>query len=43
MPYGSNDVDGIVNANVLSTLALLNEINSNEVSAAVKFIEKNAL
>ena len=40
MPYGSNDVDGIVNANVLSTLSLLNEINSDEVTAAVKFIEK---
>lgn len=39
IPYGSNDVDGVVNSNVLYTLSLLNELNSEGVASAVKFLE----
>jgi hypothetical protein len=39
MPYGSNDVDAIVNANILSTLAVLN-LNSAGTSGATRFIEQ---
>ena len=39
MPYGSNDVDAVVNANVLSTLAVLN-LKSAGTSGATEFIEQ---
>jgi hypothetical protein len=39
MPYGSNDVDAIVNANILATLAALN-IKSAGTSGATEFIEQ---
>ena len=42
LPYGSNDIDGVVNANVLSALSLYDELNSEGVIPAVKFIEKKS-
>ena len=39
MPYGSNDVDAVVNANVLATLATL-KIESDGIWGASKFIEQ---
>ncbi len=42
IPYGSNDLDGVVNANVLSALALNNELDVDGVSGSVKFIEHKA-
>ncbi len=40
IPYGSNDVDGVVNANVLYTLSLYNELNAKGVEPAIKYIER---
>ena len=42
LPYGSNDLDGVVNANILSTLAFFDELNSEGVEQAIKFIEKKS-
>jgi len=40
MPYGANDVDAVLNANVLSTLAAFNELDkTGGVKAASAFIE----
>jgi hypothetical protein len=39
MPYGANDVDAIVNANLLATLAAL-KLESKGTQGAVKFIEQ---
>jgi hypothetical protein len=39
MPYGSNDVDAVVNANVLATMATL-KINSDGIWGASNFIEQ---
>ncbi len=39
MPYGSNDVDAVVNANILSTLAVLN-LKSAGTAGATAFIEQ---
>ena len=39
MPYGANDVDAIVNANLLATLAAL-KLESKGTHGAVKFIEQ---
>lgn len=39
LPYNCNDVDGVVNANVLSTLAYYGKLNSEGVSASIRFIE----
>lgn len=39
MPYGANDVDAVVNANILSTLAVLN-LKSAGTSGATAFIEQ---
>lgn len=41
LPYGSNDIDGVVNANILSALALNNELDSASTTAAISYIEKN--
>lgn len=42
LPYGSNDLDGVVNANILSTLALYGELNSTGVESVIKYIEKKS-
>ena len=42
LPYGSNDLDGVVNANILSALALFNELNSEGVKHSIGFIEKKS-
>ncbi len=42
IPYGSNDLDGVVNANILSTLSLYGELNSKGVDCAIKYIEKKS-
>ena len=38
LPYGSNDLDGVVNANVLSTLSINNELNSAGVQDAINYL-----
>ena len=40
LPYGSNDIDGVVNSNILSALALNNELDSASTTAAISYIEK---
>lgn len=40
LPYGSNDVDAVVNANILSTLVLYNEKNARGYSDAVQYLIK---
>lgn len=40
IPYGTNDLDGVVNANVLSTLSFYNELDAEGVEPAIRFIEK---
>lgn len=40
LPYGSNDLDGVVNANVLSALAIYDELDAKGVKASVAYIEK---
>jgi hypothetical protein len=42
IPYGSNDLDGVVNANILSTLSLYGELNSKGADCAIKYIEKKS-
>lgn len=42
MPYGTNDLDGVVNANVLSALAMYGELNADGVASAVAYIEKKS-
>jgi hypothetical protein len=42
LPYGSNDLDGVVNANVLSTLSYYDDLNSEGVNSAIRFIEKKS-
>lgn len=42
IPYGSNDLDGVVNANLLSTLAVCGELDAEGVESAVSFIEKKS-
>lgn len=42
IPYGSNDVDGVVNANVLNALSLHNELNASGVEPAIKYIEQKS-
>jgi hypothetical protein len=42
LPYGSNDIDGVVNANVLYALSLYGELNSEGVNPAINFIEKKS-
>lgn len=42
IPYGTNDLDGVVNANVLSTLSYYNELDASGVESAVRFIEKKS-
>ncbi len=42
LPYGTNDIDGVVNANVLSALSLYGELNSEGVNASIEFIEKKS-
>jgi hypothetical protein len=39
IPYGSNDVDAVVNANVMTALAMNGETSSTGISAGVQFIE----
>ena len=39
IPYGCNDVDAVVNANVMTALAVNGESNSPGVENAIKFIE----
>ncbi len=40
IPYGTNDIDPIVNTNILSTMALLNVEKTNGYKDALTFIEK---
>jgi hypothetical protein len=40
IPYGSNDVDAVVNANVLTALAMNGESSAPGVYSSVKFIER---
>ena len=42
IPYGSNDLDAVVNANVLNTLALYDELDASGVESAISFIESKA-
>ncbi|MEQ8521770.1 MAG: hypothetical protein RIC15_06400 [Vicingaceae bacterium] len=42
IPYGSNDLDGVVNANVLSTLALNGELSSEGVEDAIAYLNKKS-
>jgi hypothetical protein len=42
IPYGSNDLDGVVNANVLTTLSHYDELNADGVNSAISFIEKKS-
>ena len=42
LPYGSNDVDAVVNANVLSALSHYGELNGEGVESAITFIEKKS-
>lgn len=42
IPYGSNDLDGVVNANVLSALALWNHSKSSGMQSSVKYLEKKS-
>lgn len=44
IPYGANDVDAVVNANILAYLALNNELDSNATASdAIRFLEKQML
>jgi hypothetical protein len=40
IPYGANDLDAVVNANVLTTLSLLQKTDAQGVKSAVVFLEK---
>lgn len=40
IPYGSNDVDAVVNANILSALGANGEYNAKGADEAIKFIER---
>lgn len=40
MPYGSNDIDAVVNANVIATLALYNEKSARGYNDAVAYLIK---
>jgi hypothetical protein len=40
IPYGSNDVDAVVNANVMTALAINGETSSPGIPSAVKFIHR---
>ena len=40
IPYGSNDLDAVVNSNILTALAYKNELNADGASDAIKYIEK---
>jgi hypothetical protein len=40
IPYGANDLDGVVNANVLSTLGMLQAIDAKGYFNAIQFVEK---
>lgn len=42
IPYGSNDLDGVVNANVLNTLSHYGELSDDGVEGAIQFIEKKS-
>ena len=42
LPYGSNDLDGVVNANVLTALSYYDELDSEGAEAAIRFIEKKS-
>lgn len=42
MPYGSNDLDAVVNSNILSTLAIYNQLDNKGAKSAINFIEKKA-
>lgn len=42
IPYGTNDLDAVVNANILSALATYNELDAKGVSSAIKFIESKS-
>lgn len=43
LPYGSNDLDGVVNSNVLTALSQFDELDSESVDATIRFIEKKSL
>lgn len=42
IPYGSNDLDAVVNANVITALALTDNLNQIGVKESVKYIEKKS-
>ena len=40
IPYGSNDLDGVVNANILSTLSLHGELDALGVDSAISYLNR---
>lgn len=40
IPYGTNDLDGVVNANVISALAMYGELDADGVQSAIAYIER---
>lgn len=42
IPYGTNDLDGVVNANVLSALAMYDELDADGVAHSVAYIERKS-
>ncbi len=42
IPYGSNDLDGVVNANIIATLALYDELNAKGTGGAYRFLESKS-
>jgi hypothetical protein len=42
IPFGSNDIDAVVNANILSALAVHKQLHANGVKDAIAYIEKKS-